>query len=29
VNFMHQDGDMPRIYDSSVDFSVTYSIRYR
>jgi hypothetical protein len=29
VNFMHQNGDMPRIYDSSVDFSVTYSLRYR
>jgi hypothetical protein len=29
VNFVHQSGDMPRIYDSSLDFSVTYSMRYR
>ncbi len=29
VNFIHQSGDMPRIYDSSLDFSITYSIRYR
>jgi hypothetical protein len=29
INFVHQSGDMPRIYDSSLDFSITYSIRYR
>jgi hypothetical protein len=29
VNFIQQHGDMPRIYNSSVDFSVTYSLRYR
>lgn len=28
VNYMHQHGDLPRIYDNSVDFTVTYSIRY-
>jgi hypothetical protein len=28
VNYMHQSGDLPRIYDSSVDFTVTYSLRY-
>jgi len=28
LNYMRQDGDLPRIYDSSLDFSVTYSIRY-
>jgi hypothetical protein len=29
INYMHQNGDLPRIYDSSLDFSVTYSVRYR
>jgi hypothetical protein len=29
VNFVQQHGDMPRIYNKSVDFSVTYSLRYR
>jgi len=29
VNYMHQRGDLPRIYDSSVDFTFTYSFRYR
>jgi hypothetical protein len=29
VNFIQQHGDMPRIYNKSVDFSVTYSLRYR
>jgi len=29
VNYMRQRGDMPRIYDKSLDFSITYSLRYR
>jgi hypothetical protein len=29
VNYMHQHGDLPRIYDNSVDVSFTYSFRYR
>jgi hypothetical protein len=29
VNYMHQHGDLPRIYDDSIDFTVTYSLRYR
>jgi hypothetical protein len=29
INFVQQHGDMPRIHNTSVDFSVTYSIRYR
>ena len=29
VNYMHQHGDLPRIYDNSVDFTITYSLRYR
>jgi hypothetical protein len=28
VNYMHQRGDLPRIHNNSVDFTVTYSIRY-
>ncbi len=28
VNYMHQHGDLPRIYNNSVDVTVTYSIRY-
>ncbi len=28
VNLMHQHGDMPHIHVNSVDFSVTYSVRY-
>ena len=29
LNYMHQRGDLPRIYDNSVDFTLTYSLRYR
>jgi hypothetical protein len=29
INYMKQHGDMPRIYDSCFDFSLTYSLRYR
>ncbi len=29
VNYMHQNGDLPRIQDNSIDFAVTYSFRYR
>ena len=29
VNYMQQHGDMPRIYDSSLDVSLTYSLRIR
>jgi hypothetical protein len=29
VNFVQQHGDMPRIYDSSLDVSITYSLRIR
>ncbi len=29
VNFIRQGGDMPRIYDKSLDVSLTYSLRYR
>lgn len=28
LNYMHQHGDFPRIYDNSVDFALTYSLRY-
>jgi len=28
-NFMHQRGDLPRIYNNSLDFTITYSLRYR
>lgn len=28
VNYMHQRGDLPRIYNNSVDFTATYSLRY-
>jgi hypothetical protein len=28
LNYMHQHGDLPRISDNSVDFSLTYSLRY-
>jgi hypothetical protein len=28
VNYMHQHGDLTRIYDTSVDFTLTYSLRY-
>jgi hypothetical protein len=28
ANFMHQHGDLPRIYNNSVDVTVTYSFRY-
>jgi len=28
VNYMHQNGDLPRIYNNSVDMTVTYSFRY-
>jgi len=29
INYMHQHGDLPRIYNNSVDFTLTYSLRYR
>ena len=29
VNYLRQNGDMPRIYDSSLDVSITYSLRIR
>jgi hypothetical protein len=29
LNYMHQHGDLTRIYDNSVDVTVTYSLRYR
>jgi hypothetical protein len=29
VNYVQQHGDMPRIYDSSLDVSLTYSLRIR
>jgi hypothetical protein len=29
LNYMHQHGDLPRIADNSVDFTLTYSVRYR
>jgi hypothetical protein len=29
VNYLRQQGDMPRIYDSSLDVSFTYSLRIR
>jgi hypothetical protein len=29
LNVMHQRGDLPHIYDTSVDFTITYSFRYR
>jgi hypothetical protein len=28
LNYMHQRGDLPRIYNNSVDMTVTYSFRY-
>ncbi len=28
VNYMHQHGDLPRIYNNSVDMTLTYSFRY-
>jgi hypothetical protein len=28
LNYMHQDGDLPHIYDNAVDCSLTYSFRY-
>ena len=28
LNYMHQHGDLPRIHDNSVDFTLTYSLRY-
>ncbi|HEV3215526.1 MAG TPA: hypothetical protein VGZ27_07370 [Vicinamibacterales bacterium] len=29
INYMHQHGDLPQTHDSSLDFTLTYSIRYR
>ena len=29
VNYMRQNGDLPRVHDSSIDFTMTYSVRYR
>ena len=29
LNYMRQHGDLPRIYNNSVDFTLTYSLRYR
>jgi hypothetical protein len=28
INYVHQHGDLPHIYDNSVDFTFTYSVRY-
>jgi hypothetical protein len=29
INYMHQHGDLPHLHDSSLDFTFTYSVRYR
>jgi len=29
LNYMHQHGDLPKIYDNAVDVTLTYSFRYR
>jgi hypothetical protein len=28
INYLHQHGDLPRIYNNSVDFTFTWSLRY-
>jgi hypothetical protein len=28
INYMHQSGDLPRISNNSIDFTITYSLRY-
>lgn len=29
INYMHQNSDLPHVHDGSLDFTLTYSVRYR